>query len=1109
MLNGSVVKRKRILIRPSLREAIDELVDSWDFKTKKDILRRMDSYDRRNITDLATLGNQRRTFWKWLWESEQRKKNISYLNNPALLNDWKERFKITGEQDINAQYDHFFRQDLGKEGIEYAIKKLREATSNAVVPKELGELLNSIYLKYICYEKSVPEGELQVPKAPLVMIIGQHGSGKSMTTREAIKEHLMGGLVSFEDDLSERLEDLEKEKPFARWYLDVEDPELAKYIEERKRRDKVMRWKDVPLLKKLVKTEIAEMVEGDENIRRPSLEWRTVEPSSVATAYVSEPVNLFIDAVGNLNKPAVIHLEEFHNLMRKYSKTGVNAGVEKSQVGTLITKFNEMLDRTMQGDNRVVWIATTNSPEDIEPEVYRRFDEQGIIIDIADFWKRRHYLKEIIQVESRYQDVTIPDMEQFAEGVNKVFKERSLTVTPTYVRKLVEAIATERDVLTPDVFEDTVLLRRAFQNVARNTHGDLYKRIVKDPPNDVVFGDYIGKVRNDYTAMANAALRYNDESEKGCILSGPPGSGKTFLSKVYAATNPDIAYIYATLDELQDPHRPIDGLVENVAAMYDIARMLAPSQVVINEADAIVPARRAGETNPYTKVTNTFLDILDGGIPLRGVFTVMTTNMQHNIDGALTRTGRLKRLEVTGRLNDREKKRLLEKSLEDTARSKEVTTEVVYEATKGLCHVPADYVGFVESMKGLRRSQYRVLAKLQEVTDYEDFVEQNSKAIIGILHYYNIAPGIIAQAKLKPKQVPRELLNELRERAQSFDDYPLGLSHLETAIEDFAQSPSRRSQQLQRQFLSYELSQEPQVGFVVGAGASDTHGTLVPIHTELTPSHESLLITGAVESGSPMGAELDMAVRMTHQSAIEAKTLTERYLAQLFAEQNHRVNVPWLVNQLLDGYAIHHQFLTANYMSGGPSAGFALSINTLSAILRLEVMNDFGITGAPWSGGVTKRDVGSSVIIGGAPIKTEVVLAEPSLRRMFLPAKNYPEISQTDLESYWAEGKLVRPVKSFRELVPEVYRFNDEYKALLEETVQTQIAYNIENANGETRLQSKLESLKNALTTAAEKEIVRRGRCLYNYVIEKSTDKFAQSFESIYTPGGRYDKLIA
>jgi hypothetical protein len=94
------------------------------------------------------------------------------------------------------------------------------------------------------------------------------------------------------------------------------------------------------------------------------------------------------------------------------------------------------------------------------------------------------------------------------------------------------------------------------------------------------------------------------------------------------------------------------------------------------------------------------------------------------------------------------------------------------------------------------------------------------------------------------------------------------------------------------------------------------------------------MVTGAVSPSAPAAAELDMAVKMTQQSAQEALTMVENYLQEL----DSKVSMSRLAGDFLAHYTIHHQLLSASYNVGGPSAGYALALNTLSTLLIKKKM---------------------------------------------------------------------------------------------------------------------------------------------------------------------------
>jgi hypothetical protein len=253
-------------------------------------------------------------------------------------------------------------------------------------------------------------------------------------------------------------------------------------------------------------------------------------------------------------------------------------------------------------------------------------------------------------------------------------------------------------------------------------------------------------------------------------------------------------------------------------------------------------------------------------------------------------------------------------------------------------------------------------------------------------------------------------------------------------------------------------------------------------------------VTGAVSTTAPGAAEMDMAVQMTRQSAQEALTLAENYLQSLCPE----LNVSRILGEYLEGYSLHHQLLSASYTVGGPSAGFALVINTLSVLLNLPVLNDFGITGAPWIKGAQKDEVGASVIIGGHRRKTEKVLQY--LPRMYMPTQNYEDMEPEILKAYRIEGKDVRGVRSFSRLVQEVFFFGDENFQRLHKFLNERLEYDLKDhpENGENPEGTRLAEEEAKLRTIAEDEIRRRMMIVSEYVTADGKSKDYSSLDEVF-----------
>ncbi len=416
-------------------------------------------------------------------------------------------------------------------------------------------------------------------------------------------------------------------------------------------------------------------------------------------------------------------------------------------------------------------------------------------------------------------------------------------------------------------------------------------------------------------------------------------------------------------------------------------------------------------------MTNKFLSIIDGESPLNRVFTVLTTNRLDILDPALIRSKRLKVLNVTGHMREEDNLRIIAKEMDGLPLQEDLTLEDITALARTLCETPADFTAFAEKVRSLRATELEVIDKLLQVADSDSqtksrFVRYNYKILLGLLE------GLVPDSALlkKARQGEDALLSRLEEVVHRLsplkgsDTFPVSRWHLQTARQHLAGSPLRKGKQQLDEFLETELSQEPQVGFVVGVGANDVSGVILPIASSLVYRKyaEKIVVTGAVSASAPGSAELEMAVQMTNQSSKEALTLVENYFQELMPERN----ISLILGEYLNGYSIHHQLLSASYNVGGPSAGFALAINTLSILLQIPVLNDFGITGAPWIKGSRKGDVGASVIIGGHQKKTEKVLLY--LERMYMPLQNYRDMDPQILEAYRAVDKDVIGVRSFR-----------------------------------------------------------------------------------------------
>ncbi|KAK4155245.1 hypothetical protein C8A00DRAFT_42129 [Chaetomidium leptoderma] len=125
----------------------------------------------------------------------------------------------------------------------------------------------------------------------------------------------------------------------------------------------------------------------------------------------------------------------------------------------------------------------------------------------------------------------------------------------------------------------------------------------------------------------------------GCLLYGPPGTGKTLLAKAVAKES-GASMLEVSAADIND--KWVGQSEKNVQALFSLARKLAPCVIFLDEADALLAARRSGPARAaYRETITQFLREWDGlttnggaGPPL---FIMVATNRPFDLDEAVLR----------------------------------------------------------------------------------------------------------------------------------------------------------------------------------------------------------------------------------------------------------------------------------------------------------------------------------------------------------------------------------------------------------------------------------------------------------------------------------------
>jgi cell division protease FtsH len=135
------------------------------------------------------------------------------------------------------------------------------------------------------------------------------------------------------------------------------------------------------------------------------------------------------------------------------------------------------------------------------------------------------------------------------------------------------------------------------------------------------------------------------EVDKGCLLTGAPGTGKTSFARALAqeANVHFIATSYAQWQAHREGH--LGHVTQAIRKAFSAALLQSPAILFIDEIDTL-PARGAGKWNDdwWTSITNTLLECLDGFERREGVVVIAACNADPSrLDPALVRSGRLDR----------------------------------------------------------------------------------------------------------------------------------------------------------------------------------------------------------------------------------------------------------------------------------------------------------------------------------------------------------------------------------------------------------------------------------------------------------------------------------
>jgi ATP-dependent Zn protease len=134
-----------------------------------------------------------------------------------------------------------------------------------------------------------------------------------------------------------------------------------------------------------------------------------------------------------------------------------------------------------------------------------------------------------------------------------------------------------------------------------------------------------------------------EDVDRGLLLSGPPGCGKTLFAAALA-NECEVPLLRSSYSDWEAATGSGNLIAKAIKKAFSDARKKAPCILFIDEMDSVgARGKRGHNSGWFDVIINALLAELDGAEPRNGVVVVGATNHPDQVDPALLRPGRLDR----------------------------------------------------------------------------------------------------------------------------------------------------------------------------------------------------------------------------------------------------------------------------------------------------------------------------------------------------------------------------------------------------------------------------------------------------------------------------------
>lgn len=197
----------------------------------------------------------------------------------------------------------------------------------------------------------------------------------------------------------------------------------------------------------------------------------------------------------------------------------------------------------------------------------------------------------------------------------------------------------------------------------------------------------------DFLKLPKKYIEIGARIPKGVLLIGPPGTGKTYLSR---AVSGEAGVPFFTISGSDFVEMFVGVGASRVRDLFEQAKKNAPCIIFIDEIDAVGRKRGAGMGGGHDEREQTLNQLLvemDGFAKNEGIIVMAATNRSDILDPALLRPGRFDRTIYVGLPDVKGREAILEVHTKNKPMDEEVELSVVAKRTAGF--TPADLENLV------------------------------------------------------------------------------------------------------------------------------------------------------------------------------------------------------------------------------------------------------------------------------------------------------------------------------------------------------------------------------------------------------------------------------